>query len=271
MANEILEKLKKHLEKLGLNDKETKVYLFIMSREPQLVSAIAKNCNLTRTHAYDIIKKLEALGLCHSLGSGYGKKIQASSINQLLELLEQREKELSAIKNELENLAPVLKSFLSFKPQSRTNVAYFSGSENLKKLVNYSLRTEDGIIRTAGSELDLINKLGEDFFINYHERRKNKKLNLQALRPGNKRSANKVFTDDSEYLREVRLRPEGKIKLKSNLIIWDSSTAIISLGDELFGTLIENEELTLMMKSWFDFIWEKSKKSSNYSKTPSNT
>lgn len=260
MANEILEKLKKYLEKLGLNDKEIKVYLFIMLREPQLISTIAKSCNLTRTHAYDIIKKLETLGLCHSLGSGYGKKIQASSVSQLLELLEQKEKELSAMKNELKTLAPILKSALSFKPQSRTNVAYFSGSENLKKLINYSLRAEDGIIRTAGSEIDFIKKIGADFFINYHERRKNKKLDLKALRPGDKRGINKVFTEDSEYLREVRLRPEGTIRLKSNLIIWDSSTAIISLGDELFGTLIENENLALMMKSWFDFIWEKSKK-----------
>lgn len=259
MTSEILIKLKKYLGKLGVNDKETKVYLFIISRDPQLISNIAKGCNLTRTHAYDVVKKLEELGLCHSLGSGYGKKIQASSVDQISDLLEQKEKELLAMKYEFEDLAPVLKSLSSFKPQSKTNVSYFSGSENLKKLINYSLRAEDKMVRMAGSELDFIKILGEEFFINYHERRKGKKICLRALRPGDKRGSNKVFINDSEYLREVRLRPEGEIRLKSNIIVWGSSMAIISLGDELFGTLIENEELSMMMKSWFDFIWLKSK------------
>ena len=260
MTGEIISKLNKYLEKLGLNDKEIKAYLFIISREPQLISILAKGCNLTRTHAYDIVKKLEALGLCHSLGSGYGKKIQGASIDQVFNLLEQKEKELVLMKNEYKTLAPILKSLSSFKPQSKTNVAYFSGSENLRKLINYSLQAEDGLIRMAGSELNFIKKLDESFFINYHERRTNKKIHLRALRPGNERGANKVFINDLEYLRKVRLRPENDIKLKSNIIIWNHSTAIISLGDELFGTLIENEELALMMKSWFDFIWEKSKK-----------
>jgi sugar-specific transcriptional regulator TrmB len=260
MNNETLIKLKKYLEKLGLNDKDSKVYLFVLSHGPQLVSAIGKNCNLTRTHAYDIIKKLEQLGLCHSLGSEYGKKIKATSIDQISDLIEKKEEELLSLKKELKNIAPILESLTSFKPQTKNNTAYFSGSENLKKLINYSLQSEEKIINIAGSEIDLINKLGEEFMINYHERRKNKKVFLKALRPGDKKGANKAFINDLEYLREVKLRPEGEIKLKSNIIIWDSSVAIISLGDELFGTLIENEALALMIKSWFEFIWKKSKK-----------
>jgi len=260
MNNETLLKLNKYLEKLGLNSKDAKVYLFILSRGPQLVSMIAKNCNLTRTHAYDIIKKLEKLGLAHYLGSEYGKKVQINSIDQISNLIEQKEGELLTLKKELRDITPMLESLTEFQPQTKNSTAYFSGAENLKKLINYSLRSNEKIVRLAGSELDLIKKLGAEFMINYHERRKNKKIYLQALRPGDKRGANKAFTDDGAYLREVKLRPLGKIKLKSNIIIWDSAVAIISLGDELFGTLIENEALATMMKSWFEFIWEKSKK-----------
>lgn len=255
-----LAKINTYLEKLGLNTIEVRVYLFLISRGPQLVSSIAKGCGLTRTHAYDIIKHLEKIGLSHALGSEYGKKIQALSTDQIKDLIDLKEKEIISLKKGFADIATTLNSMTNINNHAKPQVAYYYGLENLKKLVNLSLHAEDGPVRTAGSEIDLIEKLGVEFMTNYHTRRKDKGLKLHSLRPGSKKGIHEAFTDDKKYLREIRLRPEGEIALKSNIIVWDYSTAIYSLGDEPFGILIANEELALMMKSWFDFIWSKSKK-----------
>ncbi|MCX6795496.1 MAG: hypothetical protein NT165_02080 [Candidatus Falkowbacteria bacterium] len=252
-----LVKIKDYFEKLGLNEKEIKVYLFLLSRGPQLVSSLAKGCGLTRTHAYDIVKHLESLGLSHSLGSEYGKKIQALSVNQIGDLIDQKERELKSLKNDFFSISDALNSLTNIESHTKPNVAYYYGLANLKKLINLTLHAEEKMIRAAGSELDLIEKLGQEFMINYHLRRADKKVQIQSLRPGIKRGNDEVFRDDKKYLREIRLRPEGEISLKSNMMTWDNYLAVYSLGDEPFGILIENEALSVMMKSWFNFVWSK--------------
>lgn len=255
-----MELLRSYLRKLGLSDKESAAYLYVQARGPVAVSMIAKDCALTRTHAYDIVRQLEEIGLCHSLGSEYGKRIEALPVGQLGEILERKEEEIRDMKNDLSSVSASLEALKIFRPAQRSQVAYYAGAANVRKLLNKTLLAESGLVRHAGSEVDLIKTLGEECLVRYHERRRDKGISLRALRPGIKRSSHPVFQDDKAYRRELRLRPEGELRLKSNIFIWDESLAIVSLGDEIFGTVINNAELALMMASWFDFLWEKSKK-----------
>src|SRR3989344_5500327 len=78
MPEKNIEQIKKFLLKFGLDSKESSVYLQCLSSGPEHVSRIAKACGLTRTNAYDIVKKLEARGLCYNMGSLYGRKIKAN-------------------------------------------------------------------------------------------------------------------------------------------------------------------------------------------------
>lgn len=261
MENKNNEKIKEFLNKLGLSDKEILVYLHILSSGPQHVTKIGNICKLTRTNTYDIIKKLEEKGLSHSLGSEYGKKIKANSPNQLKDLIEIKEKEIKSYKAGFENIISDLEK-INFKDDNRVyNVSYFKGKENLKKLLNLTLLSKNKEIFISGSELDMINILGEQFMVNFHEKRISKKIKLFALRPGNVRGNNIIFKNDIKNLREVRIRPENQIRLKSVTILWDNFISFSSFDEnDMFATLIENEMISKTQKSWFDFIWEKSKK-----------
>ena len=59
------------LEKLDLDTKEIKAYLYCLENGPQLISRLAQVIGSTRTNAYDTIKKLEKKGLVHMIGSNY--------------------------------------------------------------------------------------------------------------------------------------------------------------------------------------------------------
>ena len=260
MKHEIPQKIKDFLQKAGLNEKESLAYLYLLSAGPQSASSIARACGLARTNAYDVVKKLEDKGLCYNLGAVYGRKIKANSPTELTGMLEAREKEIFYLKDELKNLLPLFKSLDLTKSSPVYQVAYFKGRESVRKLIKLSLQMTEKKLRMAGSELDMIDRLGKEFLIDYHERRVAKHLHLHVLRPGKDRGDHEVFRDDYKYLRQIRLRPEGLIRLKSNIIIWDSFIAFFSVKDEIFGTLIENEALAIMLKSWFDYIWERAKK-----------
>lgn len=254
-------KIKDFLNKLDLSEKEITVYLHILSSGPQHVTKIGQACKLTRTNTYDVIKKLEDKGLCHNLGSLYGKKIKANSPTQLKDLIEIKEKEIKSYKEEFNNILSDLEK-INFKDDNQAyKVSYFKGKENLKKLLNLTLINKEKEIFIAGSEIDMINILGENFMVDFHKKRINKKIKLFALRPGNIRGQNLIFKEDEKNLRELRIRPENKIRLKSTIIIWDEFISFVSFNEnDMFATLIENEMISKTQKSWFDFIWEKSKK-----------
>ncbi len=260
MNENIPSKLRGFLTKAGLSDKEIKVYVYLLSAGPQPAAQIAKVCGLIRTNAYDIVKKLEERGLTTSLGSEYGRLVKASPPAEISEILETKEQEIDALKSQLQEILPLFENLSAGSaPAGRSQVAYYNGQEGLRKLLRLSLHAEKPLIREAGSELDMIASLGKEFVAEFHERRAAKHISFQALRPGGQRAPGTVFQGDAAYLREIRVRPEGLISLKSNMLIWDSQVAFFSSRGELFGTLIANEALAVMLASWFDFIWSKSK------------
>lgn len=260
MDHKIPAKLKDFLSKAGLTEKEIMAYIYLLANGPQPAGQLAKACGLARTNAYDIIKKLEARGLCSSLGSQYGRLVKASPATEIAEILETKEREASALQGELRNMLPLFEQLAAGQPlQPFSQTAYFNGQEGLRKLLRFSLQASQPIIRTAGSEMDLIASLGIEFMTEYHERRRGKKIALHALRPGKERGRGAAFADDAAYFREIRIRPEGLVKLKSNMMIWDASVALFSGKGDLFGSVITNEPLAMMLKSWFDFIWNKSR------------
>lgn len=248
------------LGKLGLGQKETMAYLYCLENGPQLITQLGKVTGTTRTNTYDIVKKLEQRGLCHSVGSSYGRKVKANNPEDIKELLENKSKEIKDLRNEFENILPLLKEGSLHSPSPFTRVSYFEGVDSVKKMLWQSLQAKEKLICIAGSELDMATSLGKEFVSDFHEKRKQKNIKLKTIRPDSKRLEGKVFTDDKLYLREIRIRPKGKVRLKSNIILWDNYIALYSLKDKIvFGTLIESDDMSIMLGTWFDIIWENSK------------
>lgn len=268
--------IKDFLVKLGLDTKEIRAYLYCLKHGPQLFSRLAQVTGTTRTNTYDIIKKLEKRGLCHTIGSTYGRKVRATEPVDIREVLENKTKEIKDLGKELDELLPIFKTESAHLLSPITRVSYFEGVDSVRKMLWQSLQAKSKIIKIAGSELDMVESLGKEYVSDYHIRRSTKGIHLQALRPDSKRIPGDVFTNDTKYLRELRIRPKGEIRLKSNLIIWDHYVALYSLKNNVvFGTLIESEEMAVMLGTWFDFIWDKSKSPSFVKPvlrtTPANT
>ncbi len=253
--------IKAFLEKLGLSQKETLAYLYCLEHGPQLVTQLGKVTGTTRTNTYDIIKKLEQKGLCHTTGSSYGRKIKANNPEDIKDLLDNKSKEIKDLKNDFEELLPLLKKGMIQTPSPFTRVSYFEGVDSVRKMLWQSLQSKEKNIRIAGSELDMASSLGKEYVVDFHTRRKTKGIYLETIRPDSNRLEGEVFKNDKAYLREIRIRPKGKIRLKSNIILWDNYIALYSLKDKIvFGTLIESDDMAIMLGSWFDIIWENSKK-----------
>lgn len=246
------------LDRMGLSGRESETYLFCLKAGPVAVSQLAKRLGLTRTNAYDVVRKLEEKGFVHQVGAAYGRRIKANPPGELKALIRERVEATRSLEKDLEELLPAFAA-LDAGPSPFSRVSYFDGAENIKKMLWRSVNAGSKEVLVAGSEYDIHKSIGTPFLREYHAYRRKFGTRLLALRPGPKRLPGAEFNDDATYLREIRVKPEGTIRLWSNLMIWDDQVAFYALKDrQLFGILVENEMLAGMLRSWFMFIWEAS-------------
>lgn len=247
------------LGQLGLTDKEVFVYLDLVQNGPRPVAILAKRAGVTRTNGYDIIRGLAKKGLCFSSGENYGKKIHAHEPNALHEIIEKRRHSLDQLASELTAIEHTIKKN-KVTPFYDHEVTYLEGNENIKKIFTLMTAPHVSHIYGVGSELELEPYVGRETLERFHEQRKKHKTFFSILRAGPQRLSGDAFHNDSAYLREVRIRPKGKVRLKSQVYLFDNTIIFLNLFDKPFATIIHNEPMFIMFLSWFDFIWNASKK-----------
>lgn len=247
------------LSRMGLSEREANAYLVCLKLGPQTMAAIAKHLHITRPNVYELIKKLEEKGYVHTIGAAYGRKVQAHPPEELKRIVAAKITESARLEAELDDLLPLFRQATSSAASPFSTVSYFEGAENIKKMLWKSVHAKSRTIYSAGSELDIQKALDTTFLKEHHAYRASQGARLLALRPGDTRLSGKEFHDDATYLRTIRVRPPETVRLKSNMWIWDDSIAFFSIKDgQCLGILIENAALAMMLRSWFELIWEQS-------------
>jgi hypothetical protein len=136
-------------------------------------------------------------------------------------------------------------------------VQYFQGTEGVKKLYTDSLTSKDKLIRTAVYE-GIYERFGTEYVTNYIKERYKQNIQNKILYAESLGVFNQKYESDPTNNRQVRIPPTS-INFDSMIMIYDSRVAIITMANEIFGTLIESVDFSNTMKSWFDTIWDMSK------------
>lgn len=248
------------LEELGLGEKEIAFYVDLLQHGPRPVAVLAKRAGATRTAGYDVVKSLERKGLCYASGTSYGRTIHAHPTSALRDLLDEKKSSLKRLESSLSSIDSLIANHVE-SPFVTHEVTYLEGNENIKKI--FTMMSAPGVshVYGVGSELELAEYVGRETLSAFHERRKRNRIRFSILRAGPHRLDGNEFHDDAAYLREVRIRPKGKVRLKSQMYLFDNTIIFLNLFDKPFATVIRNEPMFVMFHSWFEFIWHASIKS----------
>ncbi|MCF7865416.1 MAG: hypothetical protein K9M11_02850 [Candidatus Pacebacteria bacterium] len=245
------------LSKLGLNEGERNVYLYGIKMPPIPVSTLAKHVGITRPNAYNILALLQEKGLCWNLGAQYGRKIMFAPPEKILTLYQKKLTELTALEDEVKKMSTSLKDKKYTGPIVQPRVQYFQGVEGVKKLYFDSLTTKEKLIRTAVYK-GTNERLGRAFTDDYIRHRYGAGIKNVLLYAKSMAEFNKDYEHDPTFNRDVRVPPKT-VNFDSTIMIYDSRVAIITMSDDMFGTLIESVDFSNTMKGWFDTIWNNSK------------
>lgn len=258
------EKMQLSLEKIGLTEKETKVYLAALELGNATVIALGKKAGINRVTTYVILKSLMHKGLISSLEKGKKTFFVAESPEHLEYILEKEQRDLEIKKEALEKTIPELKAIYNIS-DGKPKVKFYEGIEGLKAMQQDAAKLSvSGETVLAFNPLDLYR---ENFASKeYVKNRLNRQVKIKVIYT----SKNGPVSDElnKKENREARFIPMEKFMFHSIIDIHPGSRVKMYSFKPMFtGVVIEDKKIAETMESIFKLAWEAAEK---YNKKTNN-
>lgn len=237
-------------KKLGFSDKQTKVYLALLSLGPSSVRNLAKKAELNRGMVYDAIKVLRDRGLVGFYEKDTKQYFVAEDPTKLHAIVAEQLNDLKQVDKGLKEIVGELKSVYDrggMRPVARY---YEKGEirEILEDVLEQCEKTGEMEYRVY-SDANLREYLYEGF-ASFSDARVAKGINVKAIAIGGGGELRGL--DERKWLTIKSATP-------TYTIIYPGKAAYISLDaqGELVGVTIENEGVFDTQKKIFDELWNR--------------
>lgn len=252
--------LQELLEKIGLSDKETRVYLAALELGAQPASTFSKKAHLNRTTSYAVLKSLLNKGLMSSLVKNGVSRYEAVAPSALLRFVENRKVHFEECRREIEHYLPTFES-LGNSLLKRPKVKYFEGLEGVKAVMEDTLKSSEPL-RCYSSLHKWFDGPLSSYVKDYGKRRIfEAELPLKALVYDDPAARKYLKSEYPNVHHEYRFVP-NYLDIESNEVnIYDDKIAIVSLKEEdFFGVIIESIQVANSQKSIFEMAWQVAEK-----------
>ena len=194
------------LKKLGLKEKEVKVYLAGLELGPSSIMKISEKVKIPRPTVYEIVKKLEEKGLFVETKRGKKRLFVAQSPSQILRFLRIKKREIEEREREFIRIISILETKYS---KNREGIQIFRGKEGKKAI-------SEIISFTTTPEILIVNP---------------------QLNPISQRERKKIYQLIKKRLGQIKVKKINFPALSGSLIIFDK-VAFFSSKDSKIILLI---------------------------------
>lgn len=242
----------KELQKIGLSDKESKVYLAALGLGKASVQTIAAKAGVNRATTYSVLGTLKEKGLCSTFQKGKKTFFVVSSPEYLKEIFEIKKIEIEEKQKALDVMLPELSAIYTNQKQDPI-IRYFEGKQGMLNCVIEYLSGKASELEPARM---IYNKDLLDQTFTAEEREKYKKIRL-----GNRVRSKVLYNNQAGELPDTpdgqRLRISGdKFPITCDIGMRGDKIRIASLGKRLSAVLITDKEIVSTLKSLFDLAFE---------------
>jgi HTH-type transcriptional regulator, sugar sensing transcriptional regulator len=234
------------LQQLGLEPKESQLYLALLELGESTVLPIAKKANIKRTYCYDLLASLTKKGLVSYIEKNGRRRYSAEDPKRLEQIL----------KNRLEQLRDILPELRSLYNQAtnRPRVRFYEGSELAYLIANELARVKAYDAISSPDELKRV--VGPA-------------LTELAIRASEKHiKVRELYTRTSESIpwqeyyrlpeQEIRFLP-ANVKLTTDFVMYEDTLVLLSYEREGHGIVIEDSNIVAAHKALFEVLWESCK------------
>lgn len=237
------------LKKLGLSDKEAKVYVAALEIGAATADQLAKQAKLNRSTTYVQLQELMQFGLMSTYKKGKKTFFAPESPHNLTHIIERRHRELDEQERLLESFVPEL--LTRFKTAGvRPVVRSFEGKQGLITMRNEVLKASNKDIHILIAYGHIGNLLSAAELADFTEKRIHNKIFSHVLYT---KDGKDLEVDDLQELRRVAA---DKFPFESDIYIFDNKVALTSFNGEVMGVIIESTSIANTMRSMFALMWQ---------------
>lgn len=228
------------LKKLGLNDKEIKIYLEGLKLGYAKAIEIAKATNIERRTCYEILNRLKEKNYFSSIIKNGVQHFKAIDPKKLLENLKETQREYEMILPKLEELSNL--------PQEEIKIDILAGKEGLRTIFKDILREKKELLNFGGfTNFDKNDYILWSQFLRDVERQKIKE---------------KVLYTKNEEVIKIKTGQYKLLTLKhetpTSAMIYGNKVAIIIFGEQKYSIIrIENKDFSKTYRKHFNHYWNK--------------
>jgi len=254
-AKQVKKSLYKSIRELGLTDQEINLYTISLSLGPSPISTLARHIAISRPNVYKLIDGLEKHGLARIYEKGkFSRKFVVEPPTIVLEKIREKKKKMAELDNEVASGLPELLAMYQ-QGQIPSKIKILQGKEQYINVYKKSLEESKGEIKYIGAAEEFINFVGMEFDLKWRKERIRKNIFMKILvLPSVVTEQTKV--DDAKEKRETRVL-EGNWPKEASFLIFANKVVVWQLKTPL-SILIEDQYIVEMLKSMFDWMWERS-------------
>jgi sugar-specific transcriptional regulator TrmB len=234
----------------GLTAREVAVYSFLITHGESMASAIAKDTNLIRTNAYDVLESLIKKGVVSYVIRNGRKYFMAAEPEKIIDYLENQKRELDEKKEEITKILPQLHNIK--KENDSAFVEVYDGREGLKTILAMSLRES----KRTGKELlgisvqqEKCRLLTGPYHLRWYKERESLRIQSRYLMSSEEKILNVKYT-------QFKILPKIAQNPNEVFIFGDMTSQFIFNGNRFTGIVIKDSEFTEKYRVFFDFLWK---------------
>lgn len=250
--------LEKYLQDIGLNEKESVLYLSLLAVDNSSVLDLSKKTSLNRSTTYVVLETLAKKGLVSETTVGKKTHYQAEPPERLETYVEQRKILLEEQAKKLKDIIPQIKS-VQREGGEKPIVQYFEGKDGVLSM-NEALYED---IDNAGGVANLIysKDLLDEVFppserAKFKKVRLDRKIKTQVLYTSSKGKIPEDGTGDRIQI------DSKKYPVSCDILIYKDRVRFGILGKRISGIAIKSQDLAETLQSLFKIAFE------NYKKVP---
>lgn len=247
----------RELKKLGLTDKEAKVYLAALELGYAPIQDIAKKAAINRATTYVIMDSLIQKGIAAHFNKGKKRFFVAESPDQLLGLLRVQEREIEERKREFERILPELRTLHNLS-ENKPKVLYYEGVEGIRSIQAEILRSKCGATYGIGVPEDWFRLFPRDAEEDYDRRRRAANIASNVVYVSKAPLAN--VADDALTTRAWL--PSDHFRFESDFAVFNDTLVITTLRGNLSSVIITNAFIANTVRAYYNALLNISKKQS---------
>lgn len=240
-------RIEESLRNLGLNSKESTVYVTLLSLGQSTAYAIAEKSGLKRPTVYVVLEDLRKKGLVLKIPHAKKQVFTAKSPEEFFSEAEDR---LRLAKSALPQLLAIAE-----KPEKNFKTLYYEGEENVKGVLSNINKRMQGkeILGFYAREPEDLSPQMREFFHEWNEEGKKLGVTLRGITPDD--PSLQWYKGREEYFGAKMKYMDPKIYLSDcSIEIGDNFVQIFSLR-HMQVILLENPDIADTMRQIFEMVW----------------